>query len=170
MDSLVAMRRTPTKGPARAGSPLRPGRPRPRRPAALDLAGKVGNRAIQRLVQRASLTVYDGDAASSAVVYRAGTTFVPGKHEYKTTLDGRVKPTHGVSVHTDPPGLEKRIKKSLGSWYELESIPVTLKIKQRGQDKKHYEVMSAMDPWPTVKKYTDELAKITVKSTAATFG
>ncbi len=168
-----------TRSPARHDRATRHRRPDR---SSLALAGRAGNRAMRRLldrepalarsaIQRASLTVWDGTSSSSKVVYRSGTTFVPKSGEYKTTRDGKkVKPTHGVSVHENPPALETRLNRSLGSWYELESIPSSLKIKQRGRDKEHYEVMHNLSTWPTPSEFTTELAKVTVKSTAATFG
>ena len=64
--------------------------------------------------------------------------------------------THGVSVFNDPN--EVTCRGFNAHKIDESSVPDTLKIQQRGQNKKHFEIMPR-EPM-TLDAYTEALAKI----------
>jgi len=88
-------------------------------------------------------------------------TFEAKPHEYKVDKNtGMVKPTHGISVFDNP---DRLLSKGFTPYLlNLESVPKTLQIKQRGSDPHHYEIMPrrAMP----IEEYKEELRQILVKS------
>ena len=64
--------------------------------------------------------------------------FTPKPNEYKVK-NGLIQPTHGVSVFNDPN--EVTCRGFTAHKVDESSVPDTLKIQQRGQNKKHFEIM-----------------------------
>lgn len=66
--------------------------------------------------------------------FRGGSSVVARADEYKLK-DGKVQPTHGVSVYSNA----ERVRK----WgaYQIVSVPATLRIIQRGKDPEHFEIV-----------------------------
>ena len=74
--------------------------------------------------------------------------------------------THGVSVFNDPN--EVTCRGFNAHKIDESSVPDTLKIQQRGQNKKHFEIMPR-EPM-TLDAYTEALAKIVSKRLDLSFG
>jgi len=87
-------------------------------------------------------------------------SFAPRLGEYKVQ-DGLVQPTHGVSVFDNPNSVTS--KGFDPHQIDINTVPDTLTIRQRGNDSKHFEIMpkqampeeeykSALDKIKTLKK------------------
>ncbi len=66
---------------------------------------------------------------STTPVYRGGTNMTVKPNEVRLNANGLVKPTHGVSVNTNPAGLER-----FGGAQQIKSLPDELQIIQRGSN------------------------------------
>ncbi len=78
--------------------------------------------------------------------YRGGASLTPTPGDVRVdTATGLLRPTHGISVHDRPDGLER-----FGGAYQLDSIPGNLRIVQRGLNPHHYEIV------PTYPMTADE--------------
>jgi hypothetical protein len=69
-------------------------------------------------------------------VYRGGTNMTVMPNEVRLDANGMVRPTHGVSINTDPAKVER-----FGGAQQVKSLPEGLKIIQRGKDPHHYEIV-----------------------------
>ena len=96
------------------------------------------------------------------IVYRGAKkgkkpNFKPKPNEYKIDKNtGLVKNTHGVSVFDNKNSVSD--KGFVPHKVKTDTVSDKLKIQQRGQDKKHYEIMPK-EPMP-LKEYEEELSKI----------
>jgi RHS repeat-associated protein len=69
--------------------------------------------------------------------YRGGGDFTIRDRDIKIDPQtGLLKTTHGISLNTDPNGLDK-----FGGAYRITNLPKSLKVIQRGKDENHYEVV-----------------------------
>jgi hypothetical protein len=73
--------------------------------------------------------------------------------------DGKVQPTHGVSVFDNAQSVESKGFDA----HEIDeaTIPSTLQVKQRGKDPRHFEIMPK-DPM-TEEQFAEDLGKIKTK-------
>lgn len=69
-------------------------------------------------------------------VFRGGTSMTVKPNEVRVDANGQVRSTHGLSVNTNPLGLER-----FGGARQVRRIPEELKIIQRGLDPSHYEIV-----------------------------
>jgi RHS repeat-associated protein len=73
---------------------------------------------------------------SSTAVYRGGTSMAVKPNEIRVDANGMVRPTHGVSLSTNPAGLER-----FGGARQIKNLPEGLQIIQRGSNVSHYEIV-----------------------------
>ncbi len=91
----------------------------------------------------------------------ANVNFEPRPHEYKINKNtGMVKHRNGISVFDNPDNLED--KGFIPNLLDLESLPKTLQIKQRGRDLHHYEIMPLF--LMPLNEYKEALRQIRVKT------
>jgi hypothetical protein len=84
---------------------------------------------------------------------------VPRPNDYKVDpATGFVKETHGVSLFDNPESISSKGFEPHG--LDMESVPSTLRIIQRGRDLNHYEIVPAPGANLTPERYTEELSKI----------
>ena len=69
-------------------------------------------------------------------VYRGGQSLEVNPGEVRVGKDGRVQPTHGISLETDPSNLAR-----FGGASKVRSIPEDLRIIQRGKRDTHFEIV-----------------------------
>lgn len=71
-----------------------------------------------------------------------GPTFVPRPNDYKVdAATGFVKETHGVSLFDNPESITSKGFEPHG--IDMETVPSTLRVIQRGRDMNHYEIVPA---------------------------
>jgi RHS repeat-associated protein len=88
-----------------------------------------------------------------------GPTFAPKPGEYRVDSEtGFVKGSHGVSVFNNTGSL--KAKKFDPHAIDMDTMPSTLRIIQRGNDPKHYEIVPAPGANLTPERYAGELSKI----------
>ena len=85
--------------------------------------------------------------------YRGGDSFKAREIDVKRTKEGLVQTTHGVSLNTDKSQLSRFSKIS-----QVDSIPDSLRIIQRGKSPTHYEIIPKFSM--TFEKFNEELSKI----------
>jgi hypothetical protein len=66
---------------------------------------------------------------------------------------GLIQPIRGISVHADPTKVQR-----FGGAYRIETIPVGLKIEQRGRDPGHFEIIPAREM--TLQEYEELLEQV----------
>lgn len=107
-------------------------------------------------------TSNDGSDATIVANYYRGAkgadspSFTPKASEYKTDAAGLVKNTHGVSVFDNQNSVIS--KGFTPHQVDLSTVSSKLQIKQRGNDKKHYEIMPKNNM--SLSDFKKELAKI----------
>lgn len=85
--------------------------------------------------------------------YRGGDSFKARELDVKMTEGQIVQPTRGVSLNTDKSQLSRFSKIS-----QVDSIPDSLRIIQRGENPTHYEIIPKFSM--TFEKFNEELSKI----------
>ncbi|MEV6304032.1 polymorphic toxin-type HINT domain-containing protein [Actinoplanes sp. NPDC051861] len=86
-------------------------------------------------------------------------SFVPRPNDYKVDpTTGFVKETHGVSLFDNADSISSKGFEPHG--LDMDSVPGTLRIIQRGRDLNHYEIVPAPGANLTPERYTEELSKI----------
>jgi hypothetical protein len=86
--------------------------------------------------------------------YRGGTSLKPKAYEVRTDpVTGLLQPTHGISVFNRPDHLDR-----FGGAHRVTSLPVELRIIQRGRDPSHFEIVPAYPM--TLAEYEEALSKI----------
>lgn len=86
-------------------------------------------------------------------------SFVPRPNDYKVDpATGFVKETHGVSLFDNAGSISSKGFEPHG--LDMNSVPSTLRIIQRGRDLNHYEIVPAPGANLTPGRYTEELSKI----------
>ena len=88
----------------------------------------------------------------------AAPDFTPKPNEFKVDADGFVKPTHGVSVFDNAESVTS--KGFTPHKIDQSTVPDTLQIIQRGNDKSHFEITPAPDAKLTPKEFAAECNKI----------
>jgi hypothetical protein len=88
--------------------------------------------------------------------------FTPRPNDYKVDpKTGYVKDSHGVSIFDNPISVEG--KGFVPNEINMDSVPNTLRIIQRGSDLRHFEIVPAPGANLTPGQYAEELSKITTK-------
>ncbi len=86
-------------------------------------------------------------------------SFAPRAGEYKVNPDtGFVKDTHGVSVFDNAGSVSKKGFEPHG--IDMDTVPDTLRVIQRGNDLRHFEIVPRPGANLTPERYADELSKI----------
>lgn len=85
--------------------------------------------------------------------YRGGDSFKARELDVKMTKGQIVQPARGVSLNTDKSQLSRFSKIS-----QVDSIPDSLRIVQRGKSPTHYEIIPKFSM--TFEKFNEELSKI----------
>nr|WP_322974643.1 RHS repeat-associated core domain-containing protein [Actinacidiphila epipremni] len=86
-------------------------------------------------------------------------TFVPRPNDYKVDpATGFVKGTHGLSVFDNPESVAG--KGFVPHEVDMGTVPDSLRIIQRGNDPRHFEIVPAPGANLTPQQYTDALAQI----------
>ncbi|MFI1002672.1 polymorphic toxin-type HINT domain-containing protein [Streptomyces galbus] len=86
-------------------------------------------------------------------------SFVPRPNDFKVDpATGFVKETHGISLFNNPGSITSRGFEPHG--IDPASMPVTLRVIQRGKDVNHYEIVPAPGANLTPEEYAEELSKI----------
>jgi hypothetical protein len=106
---------------------------KPGGPPAEAVAGPPGNLMMGNEVPQATSAELD---PRTTPVFRGGTSMAVKPNEVRVDANGQVRSTHGLSLNTDPRGLER-----FGGARQVKSIPAELKIVQRGQNPSHYEIV-----------------------------
>lgn len=96
---------------------------------------------------------------------RAGDSpsFIPKSNEFKVDPDtGFVKPTHGVSIFDNPESVSRN--GFVPHRVNLDSVPDSLQIIQRGGDKRHFEITPRPGSDLTPQQFIDACSGITCKT------
>lgn len=88
--------------------------------------------------------------------------FTPRPNDYKVDpKTGYVKESHGVSLFDNPVSIEG--KGFVPNELDMDSVPSSLQIIQRGADPRHFEIVPSPGADLTPAQYAQELAQIRTK-------
>jgi hypothetical protein len=86
-------------------------------------------------------------------------SFVPRPNDYKVdTNTGFVKDTHGVSVFDNPGSVSRN--NYVPHQIDMDTVPDSLRIIQRGNDPRHFEIVPKPGANLTPDEYTNALCQI----------
>ena len=91
-------------------------------------------------------------------LFRGGSDLTPrlGIDVLVDQVTGLLRTDRGISLFSDPSRLAK-----FGSVYQVEFIPLGLKVEQRGRDAQHFELMP--DEPMTLARYVELLAQVVLR-------
>jgi RHS repeat-associated protein len=147
----------PVGVPLALNDAYREGSPEMAAMAVIPVPGGAAERGVARGIESTAARYFRGAKPGEVV------SFTPKPGEFRVDKEtGFVKPTHGVSVYDNPASV--RAGGRLPYEVDLDTVPSSLQIKQRGErDPHHYEIMPKPGANLTPEQYIQNLECIRCK-------